>query len=142
MAKIYVGCALTGAPQEFVDKVELLKALLREEGYEVPDFLGLVKGTAQDVYEVDIWQRVAECDLLVAICDVPSIGLGWEMATAVEKRRKPVLAVAHKDTRITRLIIGAEGERNPLYRFRRYDKIEDVVGMTCDTLTVLSGDMA
>jgi len=51
MAKIYVGCALTGAPAAFVGMVEMLKLKLREAGHEVADFVGLVNGTAQDVYE-------------------------------------------------------------------------------------------
>ena len=103
MAKVYVGCALTGAPKEFVDAVEISKRRLREAGHEVADFVGVVNGTAFDVYETDIHKCVAECEFMIAICDLPSIGLGWELAVAVEKLRKPTLALAHQDTAVSRL---------------------------------------
>ncbi|MFZ2484800.1 MAG: hypothetical protein WAX80_01900 [Minisyncoccia bacterium] len=129
MAKIYVGCSLTQAPEGFVRDVENLKVLLREAGHEVADFVGTVAGTATDVYETDIHKCIADCDLFVAICDFPSIGLGWEMGMAVEKHHKPTLAVAHLDAKVSRLPIGAMCERNPCYLFTRYAKLEEVVQM-------------
>ena len=129
MIQIYVGCSLTQAPGEFRQGVEDLKSALRREGYDIPDFLGLVAGTPLDVYEVDIHERVAQCDMLLAICDFPSIGLGWEMGTAVEKHRKPVLAVVHRKTQLTRLVVGADCARNPLYRFEQYDDWEEVIAL-------------
>ena len=127
MAKIYVGCALTDAPTTFANQVEELKALLREEGHEVADFVGTVKGTASEVYETDIHKCVANSDIFIAVCDYPSIGLGWEIGTAVEKHGKPVLAVAHRNDKVTRMLSGAVSDRNPLYRFFRYSTMADIV---------------
>jgi|SRR3989344_2902008 len=138
MARIYIGCSLTQASEGFVRKVESLKAHLRAEGHEVADFLGLVAGTPVDVYETDIHKRVAECEVLVAICDLPSIGLGWEIGTAVEKYHKPVLAVAHKDAKISRLPIGADCERNPNYWFRRYENLNSVARLVSEFLKEIS----
>ena len=87
MKKLYVGCSLTLAPESFRQSVEELKNKLRAD-YEVFDFLGLVKGTAKDVYEWDIHHCVAKCDLFLAVCDYPSLGLGYEMGVAVEKLYK------------------------------------------------------
>ena len=81
------------------------------------DFVGLTAGTARDVYQWDIGRCVATCDAFIAICDFPSLGLGYELATAVEKLRKPTLALAQNDAKISRLILGIE---SPHYRFTRY----------------------
>lgn len=126
MAKLYVGYSLTQAPQEFRDNVEVLKNLLRLDGHEVLNFLGLNVGDPTDVYESDIHRCVAECEMMLAICDFPATALGWEMGTAVERHRKPVLAVAHVDAKVSRLLIGADCERNPHYGFARYSKWEEI----------------
>jgi hypothetical protein len=125
--EVYVGCGLTHAPEEFRISVEGLKEVLRQKrGYEVYDFVGLENGTPADVYAWDIGRCVLKSDLLVAICDYPAIGLGWEIGTAVEKHQKPTLAVAHKDTHITRLVPGAAEAGAPNYRFRRYNDLMEV----------------
>jgi hypothetical protein len=100
--EVYVGCGLTHAPEEFRISVEGLKEVLRQKrGYEVYDFVGLENGTPADVY-------------------------AWEIGTAVEKHQKPTLAVAHKDTHITRLVPGAAEAGAPNYRFRRYNDLMEV----------------
>jgi len=123
--KIYIGCALTSAPDTFKAAVKTIKADLRPE-FEVFDFVGLVDGTPADVYHWDIQRCVAECDLFVAICDYPAIGLGYELGYAVEKLAKPTLALAHKDAHITRLVLGVDA---PFYSFKRYESIEAVPGL-------------
>ena len=121
--KIYVGCSLTQAPSEFVKMVEGLKNRLRAE-YKVFDFIGLENGTPTDVYRWDIHRCVAECDLFVAICDYPAIGLGYEMGVAIEKYGKPTLAVAHEDSKVSRMLLGIDSS---VYTWRRYRTIEDIV---------------
>jgi hypothetical protein len=120
--KIYVGCSLTQAPEAFTTAVETLKAQLKTD-YEVFDFLGLVKGTPTDVYHWDIDHCIGECDLFVALCDYPAIGLGYEMGVAVEKLLKPVLALAHTNTHVSRMLSGIDA---PHYTFERYNSLEDV----------------
>jgi nucleoside 2-deoxyribosyltransferase len=123
--KLYVGCSLTSAPEAFKTQVESCKDELRREGYEVFDFVGLVNGTAEEVYNWDIGHCVRDCDVFVAICDEPSIGLGWELSEAV-RLGKPVLAVAHKDAKVTRLLLGAADVEKNL-RFERYDNLRDIL---------------
>jgi hypothetical protein len=124
--KIYVGCALTNAPEEFKQKVEDLKNKLRQSGHEVFDFIGTVKGTPKDVYNWDIKKCVAECDLFIAILEYQSIGLGYELAAAVEKYQKPVLALIQEDQIITRLALGIE---HPLYTFRKYQTLDQAISL-------------
>jgi hypothetical protein len=127
--KLYVGCSLTHASDEFKTSVENLKKTLRMGGYEVFDFVGLVNGTPKDVYNWDIGHCIKDCDAFIGICDFPSIGLGWEMNEAI-RLGKPSLGVAHNDAHVTRLVIGA-AEVEPNFRFERYkDLVKDVIPMT------------
>lgn len=124
--KVYVGCAINGLVEplksEYLANVERIKDKLRDQ-FEVLDFAGTAEGSAQDVYEHDINKCVAEADYMLAMCDYPSTGLGYEMATALEKRRIPVIAFAHKDSSVSRLILGICGKK---YSFERYDSLDSV----------------
>lgn len=131
-AKLYVGCSLTSAPEAFKAAVEEFKHALRREGHEVFDFVGLVHGTPKDVYEWDINHCVRDCDLLVAVCDEPSIGLGWEMAAAT-RLGKPVLAIAYTNAKVTRLVQGAAAVE-PNVRFERYTDIVDMLPVVNEML--------
>jgi nucleoside 2-deoxyribosyltransferase len=132
--KLYVGCSLTGAPEQFVQDVESLKHTLRSDhGYEIFDFVGLENGTDEDVYEWDIEHCVASCDAFIAILDYPSTGLGWELANAAQ-RRIPMLGVAHENTTVTRLVTGA-AKRLPNFNFQRYQNLRlDVPRLMVDNL--------
>jgi hypothetical protein len=122
--KLYVGCALTLAPQEFKDDVEELKTELEAE-WEVLKFLGTVAGTEVDVYQRDIIENVGGCDAFLGVADETSTGLGWEGSEACHLS-KPTLFVAHVDTKLTRLILGAP-HFNPTMTVRRYENmVEDV----------------
>lgn len=123
--KLYVACSLTQASEPFKKSVEQFKANLREKNYEVFDFVGLINGTPKDVYNWDIGHCVQGCDALIAVCDEPSIGLGWEMAIAV-KLGKPVLALAHHDAKVTRLVLGAEAVESN-FNLVRYDNLQEVL---------------
>jgi hypothetical protein len=119
LRRIYVGCSLAYASEEFRQRIEELRDILRED-YEVFNFMGLNKGTHKETYQWDIHQCVKECDVFLAICDYPSIGLGYEMATAIEKLDKPVLAVAHQEAKLSRIILGND---TPSFSLQRYDDL-------------------
>jgi nucleoside 2-deoxyribosyltransferase len=120
--RLYVGFSLTWASREFSAKVENLKAVLRQKGYHVLDFFDPVGGTPREVYEWDIGHCVSSCDVFLAICDEASTGLGWELAEAV-KLRKPTLAVAHVNSKVTRLVLGAADTESNL----QFEVYEDLV---------------
>ena len=117
---VYVACSLTHAPKEFWDKVESFKTKLREF-CNVLCFLGVNGFPARDIYEWDINQCVRKSDLVVAIADLPSIGLGYEMATQMESRNMPCLIIAHEKSRVSDLVIdtGCPGTE-----FKRYKELE------------------
>ena len=121
--KLYIGCSLTQAPETFKNNVSEFKDGLRQQ-YEVFDFVGLTGGTEADVYNWDIGHCVRDCDGFVAICDYPSIGLGWELGEA-NKLDKPILAVAHERSSVTRLVLGAAAVE-PNICFERYNDLAEV----------------
>ena len=122
--KVYVGCALTHASEDFKKQVEEFKQELRNV-CEVLCFLDIGEATPNAVYQHDIHNCVMQSDLLVAITDQPSTGLGYEMATQTEARRKPLLAIAHEDSIVSDLILDT---RQPGFRFIRYKNLHtDVI---------------
>ncbi len=132
--KIYIGCSLTHAPADFRKAVEDLKKSLRPQ-YEVFDFLGLEKGSVQEVYQWDIKKCVASCDLFVAICDHASLGLGYELGAAIEAFNKPVLAIAHRDAYVTRLVQGID---SPKFSFERYTDLSEIEALIKTKLKTLN----
>lgn len=131
LMKVYVGCGLTHAPEEFRNFVEDLKKAIAQDGVrEVGDFLGLVNGTPADVYQHDLG-HVATCDKMVAIVDEPSIGLGMEISNAIALE-KPLLCLAHEGAAVTRMIRGA-GELG-LLSLEYYVDSADATGKAIDFL--------
>ena len=121
--KLYIGCALTHAPSEFIDSLEKFKQSLRSEGYQILDFFGVhAAGTPKDIYRHDILQSARKCDAFIGICDYPSTGLGYEFSEAV-RLGVPVLALAHTDAKVTRLIQGAS-QVEPNVDFVRYKNLD------------------
>lgn len=128
--KVYVGCALTYAPEEYKKDIETFKGYLQKlPNVELLDFMDVEKGTSYDVYKHDIHTCVGKCDFFIAECSHPSTGLGWELGTAVEKLGIPVLAVARKDIRVTRLVRGSECDLNPNFKLKYYDSIDELVDL-------------
>lgn len=126
--KLYVGCALKFAPQKFVAAITSLRSELKEH-FDVLEFKFPHPGSDRDVYILDIKKHVARCDLMLAICDHPSTGLGYEMATAVEKHNKHVLCLAHTRAGPSRLILGITRRR---YKFLRYSSISEIKRLLLD----------
>jgi hypothetical protein len=99
--KLYVGCGLTHATEQFKQQVEETKEALGAD-WDVLKFLGLGYAAPGQVYEQDIITNVGTCDAFVAIVDEPSWGLGYECAKA-DSRGVPVMLAAHAESKITRL---------------------------------------
>ncbi len=139
MKKLYIGCALINLPSDKRDvllrNISDLKIKLANS-FEVLEFLWVKvsdpsKTTPKDVYETDIINCVGNADCMLAICDYPSLGLGYEMATAIEKHGIPVLAVAHKDSFVSKLIIGINHKD---FEFYLYDSFDDVYNKVINKL--------
>ena len=127
MIKIYVGCSLAHATDKFLEEISDLKKEIRKiENIELLEFVGKTGGVEKDVYFHDIHNCVMKADLFVAEVSEPSLGLGWELGTAVELRKIPTLVFAKEDAKISRLVVGATfGNKN--YYFFRYKNIEEII---------------
>jgi len=123
---LYVGCSITHSPKEALAQVNKFKSDLSDMGYKINDFFDLsVDVTPAEVYRHDIERCIRTSDGFIAICDHPSTGLGFELGEAANLN-KPVLLLVHKDTHLTRLIIGA-AEVLPNFELVRYDSFDEGV---------------
>ncbi len=146
--KLYVSCALTEAPPEFRALVGELKKILKTEKtsnqepvYEVLEFLGLTTGTPRDVYTHDIINSVGACNLVLAICDHPSTGLGWELCEVVKTRKVPVLGVVRQEKKLNRFLEGV-AEYHDNFTIERYrDMLIDVPKLLDKFVEGVSEDM-
>lgn len=132
--KLYVGCAINNLSPEnkvtFLKQIADLKDSLRGH-FEVLDFVGDSSAPIEVIYTHDIHNCVGQADCMLAICDHPSTGLGYELGTALEKHDIPVLAVAHVDSSVTRLVQGITGRK---FKFARYEDFGEVGPMAIEVL--------
>ena len=126
--KIYIGCALTDVPAEHKERfkadIARLKGILRADDYEILEFFGLSGGygkeSCHEVVAKDLG-NVFECDLFVAVCEFPSIGLGIELGFAAEKGKPRIIAMPF-GKKVTRMAKGLDFvESNQTYY--EYDDI-------------------
>ncbi len=140
--KLYVGCALNHVPkdkQDFLLMIPKIKEELKND-FEILEFRSSVYDfinnnhtfSPREIYEFDIKDSVMNADVMLAVCDHPSLGLGYEMATAIEKRGIPVLALAHEDSPVSRLILGIN---HPNFHFARYKNPEEIAQKARELLT-------
>ncbi len=128
--KIYIGCALTHSPYEYREYItKLISHVAVIQEIEILRFhsnpLKIGGGKHVDVYVQDIHECIMKADAMIADCTYPSTGLGWELGTIIEARKKPVLALAKENSQVTRLLLGAECEMNPLFNFKYYKDSEE-----------------
>lgn len=138
--KLYIGCSLTLLPTDKKDAFLQMISEIKEKlgkNFEILEFLGIGDlgserpFTPKEIYDYDI-KKVMEADCMLAICDYPSIGLGYEMATSIEKRGIPVLAVAHKDQIVGRMIRGID---RPNFEFFYYTSVQEIIEKTLNKLS-------
>jgi nucleoside 2-deoxyribosyltransferase len=122
MPKIYVGCSLTHATQEFRDSIEYLKTHIGEK-YHLLSFLGFGAGTAKEIFDYDV-DCVNKADFMVADCTYPSTGLGMELGIAYT-RKIPVLLIARTDANVALMVQGLPNRYKDIVR---YENILDIVG--------------
>lgn len=123
--KIYVSCSLTHAPEEYKENIKILiKELKKIDFVEILEFCSPLPGQqqsvfdAQDVYHNDIHQCVEHAHVLISEISLPSTGLGFELATAMEKHSTQVIMFAHKEAVVSKLILGAAIAHNcSVYRY-------------------------
>ena len=118
MKSLYVGCALRGAPAEFVAGVGELKKQL-ENDFKVLHFIGISPtAAAKEVYETDIGCTI-EADIMLAICDQSSLGLGIEIAKRAELGKATIIAY-RPSVDLSRMVLGL-AELSPSFTVVTYN---------------------
>ena len=134
---VYFACSITGG-REFEPIYKALTAALLAEGHHIPtahlaesnvmELEGVVRPS--DVYERDVaWIR--EADVLIAEVSVPSHGVGYEMAFALEAG-KPVLCLYQQGRRISKMI---SGNPHPNLHVEAYRDSRDAVRLAIKFLS-------
>ncbi len=106
--KIYVGCAIKHAPDDYKQRISDFKNRLASEvNCKILDFVFDPDATPGEVYYHDIIECIKkEADIIIADITFPSLGLGYEMATMIEAVKKPVIGLAKDGSVISKLILG------------------------------------
>ena len=125
--KVYVGCALTHASPQFIEKVTAFReALDREDHFEVLRFSGLGTFKKGEVYHQDINLCLGAADMFLAIADHPSLGLGFELHEAVKGRGIPTLITHHHSRVVSDLALDLTHHFRQLVMVHQYEHIDDL----------------
>jgi len=104
---IYVGAALTNASGGMREFVPAFKQQLRNRTTDsiVLRWVGMDTEVTEGFYARDLG-NVDMCDVMIAIVDEPSIGLGMELARAISEN-KPILCLAREGNKVSRMVQAA-----------------------------------
>ncbi|HAX69505.1 MAG TPA: nucleoside 2-deoxyribosyltransferase [Anaerolineales bacterium] len=124
---IYFACSITGG-REFESAYQTIVAALLADGHEIPtSHLAQAEAmdgeralSPQDVYERDVnWIR--NCDVLIAEVSVPSHGVGYEIAYALQLG-KPVLCISMEGRKVSKMITGNSAPNLIITTYRSVDE--------------------
>lgn len=135
---IYFACSITGG-REFQPEYRSLVGGLLSAGHEVPTAHLAGPGLTSEaalapdlVYDRDTaW--ICACDALVAEVSVPSHGVGYEIAFALEQD-KPVLCLCRVGRPLSKMI---SGNPHPRLRVFIYEGLEQALGEVSSFLSYL-----
>jgi nucleoside 2-deoxyribosyltransferase len=108
---IYFACSITGG-REFEQMYQFFVRALLDAGHQVPTAhladSGAVK-YEKDLGAMEVYRRdtdwIKGCDVLIAEVSVPSHGVGYEIAYALQLN-KPVLCLSQQDRKVSKMITG------------------------------------
>jgi hypothetical protein len=129
--KIYISCAYTAAPKEFLDAMNQFKQVLSRD-FAVFDFL---LGPHAQPHEVFGWSTdcVKDCDLFIPDFTYPSTEIGYELGIAIAYK-KNILGIAQKDANVSKLVLGVN---YPRFSFRKYDELSELISIIKNEVSFL-----
>lgn len=134
---IYFACSITGG-RELETTYQQIVAALMADGHEIPtshlaqsEVMENERSlTPEYVYERDVnW--IKNCDVLIAEVSVPSHGVGYEIAFALEID-KPVLCIHEQGRRVSKMILGNPA---PKLTTKSYSTVEEAISLAKDFLS-------
>lgn len=129
MKKIYFSGSIRGGRENVAIYHALIERLSRSAivltehvGNRSLTQSGQTDRTDEELYRRDV-QWIEECDLVLAECTTPSLGVGYELAYA-EQLRKPVYVLFHETggRRLSAMIGG-----NPRFTVIRYAYLDELL---------------
>lgn len=126
---VYVAGALTNATQAYKRNVQHFKELLRERTNSI-----VLRWVGEDA-EIDpeFFSRdlgnVNMCDVLIALVDQPSIGIGIELSHAISMR-KLVLCLHHTNSPVSRMVRAAVAAKHA--ELSAYVDLQDAADIAAD----------
>ena len=93
--------------------------------------------SSREIYERDM-EWLEECDVLIADVTVPSLGVGFEVASAVD-RQKPVLCIHQKGVALSAMIAGNTSKN---IQVREYSDTQSIIEIIDEFIGVHSGRKA
>ncbi len=130
---VYVSCALTGMPAEYVGRMKEVIAALQRRGYEMLCWQLVQPNWPSEQLYLHDKHCAKECMAMLVVCDERSTGMGMETAFGIDCVGKPILFAAHRDSLVTPMILGAS-KVEPNCRMVRYDSLEEVPDLFDDFL--------
>ena len=137
---IYFTASVTGK-KDYAANYEEIVRVIKDLGHKVYTFINLISsGDNRALESLDkrveihkkLMQEISKCDLLIAEASYPSINVGYEITTALDKE-KPVL-VLHVSGRVPVLLLGAEYDRLRTVEYSMND-IKKILNMYIDELS-------
>ena len=136
---IYFACSITGG-REDEDSYQMIVDSLLSAGHDVPTAhlsRSDVMSLEEVVDPVEVYTRdmdwIESCQALVAEVSTPSHGVGYEISSALAKR-KPVLCLHQEGSRISKML---SGNVTPGFTVRSYRHKEEIPNLIEEFLTSL-----
>ena len=136
--KIYIGSAVQNLSEseyrKTTEQIRWLRTELKRRGHKILNYKSMSnrESTPAEIYEHD-HRNCMECDAMIAIALNPSIGLGMEVVTCLERttpdhcsRPAFVFATAASDTNVSKLLVGW---KHYAFEFTRYEDFERIPDM-------------
>ena len=126
---VYVGAALTNASSTLRQAIPAFKQLLRDRTDSIVlRWVGTDIAIGEGFYQRDLG-NVQMCDVMIAIVDEPSIGLGMELGQAISEG-KPTLCLYNETSKISRMVEAAA--KDGLVKLAAYKNIYDAADIAAD----------
>ncbi len=126
-----MACALTQSSEEWRQSIKDFKEELQALDFAILEFFDLKAGTPPEVTRYDL-EQVRNCDLMVAIADEPSLGLGAELMYRVAILAKPALVFVKNGYYLSRFILGMPSLYPDMEEVKRYHSLQEVPVMVKD----------
>jgi hypothetical protein len=137
---IYVSSSVTYASESYRDFIKRFKEELRSATSAlVIEWVDQNATVLPDNFFQRNLNNVLNCDVMIAITNEPSIGVGMEIQEAI-RAEKPLLCLHEKGKTISRLLVGAK--KAGRVKIETYGSMEEAINLAADFVDALTAELA